>query len=85
MEKLRNEFREDKISIENVEQKKKDNLPFGLRIIFSLIIFIPMMFLLSDYAENPEIKKMIIGLSGFLGIMTFLYVVYKFLNKPKYK
>ncbi|SEC66356.1 hypothetical protein SAMN04489761_3436 [Tenacibaculum sp. MAR_2009_124] len=85
MEKLRNEFIEDKVSIENVEQKKKDNLPFGLRIIFSLIIFIPMMFLLYDYAENPEIKKMIIGLSGFLGIITFLYVVYKFLNKPKYK
>ncbi|WP_064967636.1 hypothetical protein [Tenacibaculum ovolyticum] len=67
-----------KENIENVEKKKKDNLPFVLRIIFSLIIFIPMMFLLYDYAENSEIKKMIIGVSGFLGVLTFLYLVYKF-------
>ena len=57
-----------------------DNLPFYLRIIFSLIIFIPIIFLLYDYVETDIEKFFVKVLSIILGLITVLFVAFKLIN-----
>ena len=57
-----------------------DNLPFYLRIIFTLIIFIPIIFLLYDYVETDVEKFFVKVLSIILGLITILFVAFKLIN-----
>ena len=57
-----------------------DNLPFYLRIIFTLIIFIPIIFLLYDYVETDIEKFFVKVLSIILGLITVLFVAFKLIN-----